>query len=78
MITFGWKRLIVTALVALTLPLGAILSAKALQAAEAKQQAGSKRHKLAATLRQPSGDGLILVKRPSLRSIREISFPLRP
>ena len=50
MITFGWKRLIVTALVALTLPLGAILSAKALQAAEAKQQAGSKRHKLAATL----------------------------
>ena len=47
MITFGRKRLIVTAL---TLSLGAILSAKALQAAEAKQQAGSKRHKLAATL----------------------------
>ena len=47
MITFCRKRLIVTAL---TLSLGAILSANALQAVEAKQQAGSKRHKLAATL----------------------------
>ena len=50
MIIFDWKRLVVTALVALTLPLAATLFVEALQAAEAKQQAGPKRHKLAATL----------------------------
>ena len=78
MITFDWKRLIVTALVALTLPLGAILCAKALQAAEAKQQAGSKRHKLAATLETTQWGWLDPNEAPKLTWIREISFPLRP
>jgi uncharacterized protein YpmS len=49
MITFSWKRLFITALVALTWLLAAFLSAGVLQAAEAKPQA-PKRHKLAATL----------------------------
>jgi hypothetical protein len=50
MITFGRKRAFATTLVVLTLPLAAIHFVEALQAAEAKQQAGPKRHKLPATL----------------------------
>ena len=49
MITFRWKRLVITALVALSSLLAAFLSTGVLQAAEAKPQA-PKRHKLAATL----------------------------
>jgi hypothetical protein len=49
MIIFRWRRLVITALVALTSLLGAILYVGAVQAAEAKPQE-PKRHKLAATL----------------------------
>ena len=50
MIIFTWKRLVLTTLVALTLLFAVTLSVEALQAAEAKQQPGPKRHKLDATL----------------------------
>ena len=73
MVNFDTKKLMVSLLAGLN----ALLVAQILQAADAKQAPPSATSSLPHS-RRPSGDGSILMSRPSSRSIQAISFLSRP